>query len=141
MGVKYVSIKEACTLAGKSTRTIRYAISKGKLQSRKIKGARMIALPSLEKLYEIEKRGEKRESAIEDTVKTDNNDMVIDQLLERVKDLKSQIAEKDKQIARLDTKLDQQQKLTAQLQEKIPMLMPPEEQRRGGIWARLFGRG
>ena len=140
MGVKYVSIKEACTLTGKSPRTIRYAISNGKLQSRKVKGARRIALPSLEKLYEIGKDDGKNESTVEDTAKTDNNDMVIDQLLERVKDLKSQIAEKDKQIAKLDTKLDQQQKLTAQLQEKIPMLMPPEEERKSGIWARLFGR-
>lgn len=142
-----MSIKEACTLAGKSPRTIRYAISKGKLQSKLVKGARVIAYPSLAKLYSIEKPEENRGGATEDTVKTDNSDhAVVEQLLERVEDLKSQLAQKDKELerraeelARKDKLLENEQIISRGLQDKIPQLMPPEEQRRGGIWSRLFG--
>lgn len=138
-GMKYLTIPEASELAGVSEKTIRRACKAGKLQHKKKgkgKTAKiLVSENSLDKLWTLS-RQKSPEASTSDLKKPEGLEVFRD----TIEVLKSQLAEKDKQIANLDSKLDQQQKLQlgtqqelAHIREELSNLLALQDSRMAGV--------
>lgn len=117
--MKLLSIKQAAMEYGVSEKTIRRVIQRGKLRikKRKKKTSKIeIYKTSLDTVYGHDTDVSKPMS------KGSRSDENIKEVLRVLTD---QIKEKDKQLERLDKKLDQQQQLTAGIQKQLLMLQEP----------------
>lgn len=140
---KYIAIGEASTLAGVSSKTIRRKIKQKDLKYRKVEGRYLIELQSLYTLYpdikqpQNTKNDGKNPSKNGETEKSEEYATIPRSTLKLLQD---QLKEKDKQITDLKELLKNQQVLHRDLQNRMPLLEAPTEQKekKRGIFSRLF---
>lgn len=121
--MKYISIAEAVNQYGVADKTIRRAIAKLSVSDRKrnikTKGLKiLVSTQWLDSVYPRQTGDNNQHSANQ----APQSDATLDLLRETLKTLQNQLSEKDKQIERLDSKLDQQQKLQMNLQGQFEQL-------------------
>jgi septal ring factor EnvC (AmiA/AmiB activator) len=130
----YIPVKEASKLAGVHSKTIKRAVRDKQIKSKR--DGKGKTAPILVELEEVKERwGVSQESTKQSTkqefpeVSTSDENIkeALQALQSTIKTLEKQLGEKDKQLERLDGKLDQQQQLTAGLQKQIYMLQAPHD--------------
>ena len=140
----YITVKEASELYGKSEKTVR-RLYEGKKLARSQgyvskKGVWKLNTSYLDTLWLDSKKERLTEGELpQDNLKSSQYDKDTLHIPKEVyEDLRNQLKAKDEQLLRLDSKLDQQQKLTAQLQQQLLIAEPQAEPRQepkqeGGI--------
>lgn len=136
----YIAIEEASTLAGVSSKTIRRKIKQKDLKYRKLEGRYLIELQSLYTLYPDIKQPKTEKKNPPKNGETDNSEGYVTIPRSTLKLLQDQLKEKDKQITDLKELLKNQQVLHRDLQNRMPLLEAPTEEKkeRRGIFSRLF---
>lgn len=130
----YISVKEASQQYGKSEKTVRRLYENKKLARSQgyvnKKGKWKLNTEYLDSLWLDSKTTQPTgEQLPEPEPKTSqNNSEVLTIPKEVYEDLRAQLKAKDEQLERLDKKLDQQQQLTAQLQNQLLIAEPKEPQ-------------
>ena len=124
-----ISISEAAMQYQVADKTIRRAIAKLSATDKKkfvrTKGVKLyVSTQWLDSVYPGSNKTESSDNASRVNGSSVQSDETLALLRETVKTLQQQLAVKDEQIARYDSKLDQQQKLTAQLQQQLMIEAP-----------------
>lgn len=129
----YITVKETSELYGKSEKTVRRLYENKKLSRSQgyvnKKGKWRLNTEYLDSLWLDSKKTKETEEELP-KVKQTTSQAGKDQLLiprEVYEDLRNQLKAKDEQLERLDKKLDQQQQLTAQLQNQLLIAEPKTE--------------
>lgn len=124
--MSYISVSEASKLYSKSEKTIRRIYENKKLSRsqgyRNKKGVWKLSTNYLDTLYKGDRVETPPVKEAESSQASSQSDSTLELLRTTIETLKDQLAVKDEQLQRLDTKLDQQQKLTLGLQNQVETL-------------------